>query len=314
MQLIDLPANPLPAGAIVHDVRCAGTHLRIAVWDERRAIVAPCRGTVVILPGRSEFIEKYAEVVGDLLARRFVVVVIDWRGQGGSSRLLADRRRGHIRHFSDYRDDLDAVLTQLVMPLCPKPFFGLAHSMGGAIALDHARSGTSPFARLVLSAPMLDLFGLRTPKAARALARSVVAVGGGRRYIPGGSGRSWMAQPFEGNALTSDRRRYAAFRTLARAAPDLLIGAPTFAWLHAAFQAMDGLARPGVLDRVTTPVLAIACGADRVVDTAATERIVRGLKIASCIVIPHAYHEILMEQDALRTQFWAAFDAFIPGT
>ena len=32
------------------------------------------------------------------------------------------------------------------------------------------------------------------------------------------------------------------------------------------------------------------------------------------IVIPGARHEILMERDAIREQFWAAFDAFIPGT
>ena len=32
------------------------------------------------------------------------------------------------------------------------------------------------------------------------------------------------------------------------------------------------------------------------------------------IVIPGARHEILMERDEIREQFWAAFDAFIPGT
>jgi alpha-beta hydrolase superfamily lysophospholipase len=27
-----------------------------------------------------------------------------------------------------------------------------------------------------------------------------------------------------------------------------------------------------------------------------------------------AKHELLMEQDRFRSQFWAAFDAFVPGT
>ena len=31
-------------------------------------------------------------------------------------------------------------------------------------------------------------------------------------------------------------------------------------------------------------------------------------------VIVGAQHEILMEQDRFRSQFWAAFDAFVPGT
>ena len=33
-------------------------------------------------------IEKYFEVVGELRRRGFAVAVLDWRGQGGSSRLL----------------------------------------------------------------------------------------------------------------------------------------------------------------------------------------------------------------------------------
>ena len=38
------------------------------------------------------------------------------------------------------------------------------------------------------------------------------------------------------------------------------------------------------------------------------------LKAGRVIVIPGARHEILMERDVLREQFWAAFDAFVPGT
>ena len=38
------------------------------------------------------------------------------------------------------------------------------------------------------------------------------------------------------------------------------------------------------------------------------------LRAGSHLVIPGARHEILMEQDRYREQFWAAFDAFVPGT
>jgi lysophospholipase len=31
-------------------------------------------------------------------------------------------------------------------------------------------------------------------------------------------------------------------------------------------------------------------------------------------VIPGARHELLMERNSLRELFWAAFDAFIPGS
>jgi lysophospholipase len=32
------------------------------------------------------------------------------------------------------------------------------------------------------------------------------------------------------------------------------------------------------------------------------------------LILPGAKHEILQEQDQMRAQFWAAFDAFVPGT
>ena len=48
--------------------------------------------------------------------------------------------------------------------------------------------------------------------------------------------------------------------------------------------------------------------------TAAAERFAARLKAGRIMVIPGALHEILMERDAIRELFWAAFDAFLPGT
>jgi lysophospholipase len=48
--------------------------------------------------------------------------------------------------------------------------------------------------------------------------------------------------------------------------------------------------------------------------TPVIERFAARLKGGHAIVIPGARHEILMERDAIRDEFWAAFDAFIPGT
>ena len=38
------------------------------------------------------------------------------------------------------------------------------------------------------------------------------------------------------------------------------------------------------------------------------------LRAGSHLIVPGARHELLMEQDRYRAQFWAAFDAFVPGT
>lgn len=307
MELVDILENPLPAGGVVHPVEVGRVRLRVARWEPGGLL----RGTVLVCPGRSEFIEKYAEVVRDLLDRGFVTVVMDWRGQGGSTRLLADPRKGHVRSFDAYRDDLDGVVDQVLRRRCPGPYFAIGHSMGGAIALDHAAVRPGIFERLVLSAPMLSVIA---PRGARRVAAAVTRMGGGSAYVPGGSAKSWMLRPFADNGLTSDPRRYAIFGALAREAPHLILGAPTFGWLHAAFVVMRRLESPVVLQRIKTPVLAVACGSDRVVGTPATERVMRQLKFGHTVVVPRALHEILMEADDLRAQFWAAFDSFVPGS
>ena len=41
---------------------------------------------------------------------------------------------------------------------------------------------------------------------------------------------------------------------------------------------------------------------------------IRNRRLTLCDAESGAEHEVLMERDAVREQFWAAFDAFIPGT
>ena len=65
--------------------------------------------------------------------------------------------------------------------------------------------------------------------------------------------------------------------------------------------------------RAHNPLL-IAAGRDQVVSTAAIEDLAVRLRAGSHLIIAGARHELMMEQDRYRAQFWAAFDAFVPGT
>jgi len=49
------------------------------------------------------------------------------------------------------------------------------------------------------------------------------------------------------------------------------------------------------------------------VSSKAVEELAVRLRAGSQIVLRGARHEILQERDAIREQFWAAFDAFVPG-
>jgi lysophospholipase len=302
--------NPPPPGGIVSRARTAdGAAIRVARWHPQ----GRARGSVLIAQGRAEFIEKYFETVGELLARGFCVVTFDWRGQGLSDRELPDRRKGHIDDFAIYERDLDAVAAQALEPFCPRPWFGLAHSMGGAILLRQAHAGRSPFARIALLAPMIDIRGLRFPRLARALADMLDLLGLGGAYVPTGGATSIHTRPFKGNRLTSDPARYARNAAIVQSAPDLALGDPTIGWVSAAFRMIDALADPEFPRRTRTPILVFVSGDDRVTSTPAAERFGHRLKAGHVIALPGARHEILQERDSIRAQFWAAFDAFVPG-
>lgn len=310
MRLVPTPDNPIPLGAIVAAARAVdGVRLRTARWVPARAP----RGTVVILGGRAEFIEKYFESIQQLLDRGFAVATMDWRGQGGSARQLKNPRKGHIDDFSLYERDLDALVSEVLDPSCPRPWFGLCHSMGAAILLAVARAGRCPFDRLVLTSPMIALAGFRRPRAVRLLVEALDALGLGGAFAPGGGSKIVALRPFAGNVHTSDPARYARVSGVVAAEPELGLGWPTVGWLHAAFRLMREFEDPDFPRRVLTPILVVASGADRVTDTRAAERFAARLRAGRLIVVDGAEHELMMERDVFRDRFWAAFDAFIPG-
>jgi lysophospholipase len=310
--LLATPDNPIPPGATLRTVRTAdGLALRVATWAPTARTV---QGTVCLVQGRAEFIEKYFETVTELRSRGFHVVAFDWRGQGGSDRTVEDAHKGHVDDFSEYRLDLAAVEAQVMEAGMPRPFFGLAHSMGGAICLTAAREGWLPFSRLVVLAPMVAICMIRRPKAAMRLAAVLRALGFGRRYVPGGSAVSIATKPFPNNRLTADPVRYARNAAAALAVGAGAVGDPTIAWLAAAFRAMRHFEDPRYPLGIRVPVLVVAAGADPVCSTPAVERFAARLAAGHTITIRGARHEILMERDAIREQFWAAFDAFVPGS
>jgi lysophospholipase len=145
-------------------------------------------------------------------------------------------------------------------------------------------------------------------------ARLLRLLGMGKMFVPGGGETSISTMPFKGNRLTTDPVRYGRNAEAAHAIGAGAIGGPTVAWIDGAFRFMKRFADPRYAIKIRLPTLIVAAGADPVCATPATERFASRLKAGRVIVIPGARHEILMERDVIREQFWAAFDAFIPGT
>ena len=177
MQVFATSGNPVPADPTVSAVRTRdGVRLRVARWQGQQQGSGEARGTVLLALGRSEFIEGWYEIVRGIVSRGFEVVAFDWRGQGQSDRQIAARHRGHVAGFATYQRDLLAIEAQILRVFCPRPWFAFGHSMGAAILLDQAHRGTSPFERLFLTAPMIDV-ALRHRNAKRLAIRALDVAG-----------------------------------------------------------------------------------------------------------------------------------------
>jgi alpha-beta hydrolase superfamily lysophospholipase len=92
-------------------------------------------------PGAVSSSKNTSRTARNLRRRGFAVAVMDWRGQGHSSRQLPDPRKGHVASFAEYEIDVETFMQRVVIPHCPPPYVALAHSMGGAVMLRVAHSG-----------------------------------------------------------------------------------------------------------------------------------------------------------------------------
>ena len=287
-----------------------GTRLRTATATA--ASGATRRGVCVLLSGQTEFVEKYSEVIGELTARGFDVATLDWRGQGGSQRALADPLKAHIRDFAEYDDDLSTFMDMVVRPMSDRAPIVLAHSMGGHILLRALHDRPTQFTAAVLSAPMIraQTRGYN-PTLARAVCRVQNLLGRGDDWVWGMAERDPLKMGFADQLVTTDEARFQRTQAFIAAHPDIRLAGPTWGWLEAAYRSIAKMTAAGYPEAIATPVLVCGASRDQIVDTAATAAFAKRLPNGTWFDMRDAEHEILMERDALRAQFWTAFDGFV---
>ncbi len=270
------------------------------------------RGSLLFLGGRADHIEKYDEALIGWAAEGWAVESLDWRGQGGSGRLIQGSALGHAEDFDCWLEDVEAYAREW-RGRTRGPQVIVAHSMGGHLVLRALAEGRIAADAVVLSAPMLGIHtGVLPHWLAGRIAAAACALGLGRRGI--GRVRS-AVRVDEGatlpNVLSHDRERLLRAARFEVERPDIALDTPTWGWLRAAYRSLDVLARTGLLERVRTPLLILASTGDAVVSTPAIIRMAARIPGARL----HVYgadvaHEILREVDAVRDDALARIAAF----
>jgi len=310
--LLEVEGNPIPPGGESGLVETPdGKLLRYAIWPPAKD---SRKGTVCVFEGRGEFIEKYFETVGDILDRGYGVAIFDWRGQGGSGVKGRKFFERHVASFDEYDEDLTTFMLDVVLPDCPPPYHAIAHSTGGLpLVLGLVRRHW--FERVILTAPLFSLASTTIPwKLVHFLVGLLSAVGFGGFALPGRSARSFAATSFFSNGFTSDEERFNRTKKIMRAAPYMTSKRPKIGWLNAAFSAMSKIRALPKASDLRAPVLVVSSRRDCVVSIDEAEAFANRIANATNIVIDGAQHEILLERDELREQFWAAFESFFEGT
>lgn len=303
-------SNPVPEGVRAgYFTTSDRVRLRYAIWPKA---LGASKGTVCLVQGRTEYIEKYFETVEDFRKRGFAVATFDWRGQGGSDRLTGDPTVGYVERFDDYWTDLRCFHADILLPDCPGPFYLVGHSMGGLVSLYAATRDRMMFDRVFLSAPMVGLHGMDESLSRWALlAETISLVGLGRIPLARKGDRRPDEAMFPNNPLTSDMLRYKRMVDAVRADDGLYVGSPTFRWLAAAMRAMVNAQGETFPAQIRIPLLMLAAARDQIVSTSAIEQLGLRMRTGRHMIIPGARHELFMESDAIRAQVLATFDAFI---
>ncbi len=305
MTLVDAPlysdVAKAPEGGKAYWLTCAdGVKIRAAVWGRDTA----SKGTVLLFPGRTEYIEKYGIAAAGFVARGFAAVVVDWRGQGLAERLLPDRALGHVNSFAEYQEDVTAILSLVDTLALPKPMLLFAHSMGGCIGL-RALTRDLPVCAALFTGPMWGI-ALTAQKRTLGWVASTVAhnLGFGSVIAPGTQTQTYvLGNPFEDNLLTTDQEMFDYMRDQVVKYPDLSLGGPTLTWLNQALNECRALrAHP-------TPNIPAICYLgtnERIVDAGAIHDRMSRWPNGTLEIVEGGEHEIIMEGPEMRE---SVFDA-----
>jgi len=234
------------------------------------------RATLVMLHGFSVHSGRYRQIAAAFARRGLSVTAFDFRGHGRST-----GRRGHVRRFSDFLDDLHAVIESArEADGAALPIILVGHSHGATVALRYALEQRTRISALVAVAPWLAL-RLKIPAWKLMFARIVGAV--------------WPTI-----ALGNELRPQNTIRdpaVLARLADDALVHhVATPRWFNEVRAAQAYLRAHAA--SLSVPTLVAIAGDDRIVSNQATLAFCRAAgELVQVKRYEGAYHEVLLEPE-----------------
>lgn len=248
-------------------------------------------GTIIILPGRASYIEKYEDVIRYWVEHHFAVFALDWRGQGGSTRMNSNSSIVHIDDYSSYVQDLEKWIDAVILPNAPKPIILYAVSMGALIAgIFLQKTNPSQISKAIFVVPMFGLITWPVPNAvAHLIVKTACFLNLGKFAVPFVN-RTRTASPGHEKVFTHGL---------------------TLSWLNASLNAIGLFSDPMRLSKIQIPILIIKAGKDVEVDHSGYSRICSQILNCNVRTYENASHGIHHTESEIRTLLYQDCLAFI---
>jgi lysophospholipase len=257
------------------------------------------KANLIIMPGLSEFCEKYIETVKFFHSYHFNVFVIDWAYQGYSTRHPVNYHKRHSDGYDTDISDLNFLIRNKILQ--DKPLYCLAHSMGGHLALRYMIENPNIIKAAAISAPMIKI---RTFRYGGTLAEIILKflTPLHNKYVPGG--HDWRAENRPSNqkdVFSSDPKRKKIHNYWNLTDTKLQIGSPTLKWLYESLKSIGFL--KSHLKEIKTPLILASAEKETLVDNESIKKFANLMSNAELLELTDSRHEILMEKDEVRDKF-----------
>ena len=271
------------------------------------------RARVLILPGFTEFVEKHAQTMTLLADMQLESLVLDWPGQGRSTRLT--RYANTLIHSDGFEQHL-ACLNAVARKEGftddgDVPLFLFGHSMGGHLAMRQAAEYMPRCAGVVITAPMI-LPPVRPAGLVLLLAQMFCGLGFARYPVLFRHQAPRGPDFYPENKLTRDPEGYAVQPMWWARDPRLNGYGASFGWVRAAYAScLATTADRDWMKRFPLPLSAHIAGDERIVDDATIRQMLPLVPGAEVYDYPDARHELLLELPEVRAALWQRVADFI---
>lgn len=244
-------------------------------WRAQRPKKNP-KASIIIVHGLAEHSGRYEHVMTRFAESGAGIYALDLRGHGRSS-----GKRVFIRRFTEYVDDLQALILKAQHAAPEEPVYLVGHSMGGLVVVHHLLEYAGIAKGAILSSPGLDI-AVEVPAWKTKIANLATKIYPGLA-VPTGISSEWLSRDPE--VVNAYERDY------------LVTHSATAGWFTAFTQAQARAFEKA--PEIQVPLLLLSAGADKLVSVAAHERFIEklGSKDKELKVYPELYHEIFNEPE-----------------